>query len=136
MADSDGGERMAMRRSEDQQPHTATSDPDPIRVSNLDRIQSVPNCLVRLQIGYATFYLRWKDVAALTDRPTASKHEMIIGNCHFRLSTEGRKALRTSLEQAVAARTMFEQQHHQAKQVRTKRRQVEAEWLRRLRSME
>jgi hypothetical protein len=132
MADSDGGERMAQRRLGDQQPNTIV-DPEPIRVSNLDQIQSDPNCLVKLQIGYAAFYLGWKDVAALTNNATASNRDVIIGVCHFKLTTEGRKVLRTVLSQAIDARTMFEQRHHQAQQEQTKR-QVEAEWLRRLRS--
>lgn len=115
------------------QTNIVSPDPDAIRLVNLDQLRSNPSCFVRLQIGFATFQLRWKDVAALNERLAKPSHEIVIAKCHFTLSTGGHKLLRTVVEQAIHAKTTCEQRQSQTERKeyeRTRQQQVEAEWLR------
>jgi hypothetical protein len=126
---------MAKKKPGDQQPQAniVTSDPDAIRLLNLDQIQSTSSRAVRLQIGYATFYLDGKDVAALIRRLAAPNRNIVIAKCHFVLSDEGRTLLQKVLEQAFHAKTNCTQQQQQKEQEQIRRQQIEAEWLRHLR---
>jgi hypothetical protein len=108
-----------------------TSTPDAIELLNLDQIEAGSAKRIKIRIGYATFYLVWKDLDKLKHKlaeQNVPSRDLLLGKCYFTLSAEGCCLLMTLVRQAVNAKAAYERRQQREEEERLRRKRLEEEW--------